>query len=715
MKWKDIKISTKLIIVFLAIGIAAIAALGAISYTQSKDALEKQSTGQLQAVRDIKKNQINSFFEERIADLRVYSSNTAVEMAAERFISAYDTSGMNSSTYQKWNDAHGPKLETYVNEYEYYDLFFISNDGDVVYTVAKEGDLGKNVMTGSLSGSPLAEAFKQGKNEYGLTDFAWYDISDEPASFVSGPIKNNDGEQIGVLAYQVSLDAINEIMQERAGMGETGETYLVGPDKLMRSDSYLDPEGHSVEASFAGTVSENGVNTKAVNEALAGRTNAEVITDYNGNPVYSAYTPVQFGDVTWAMMAEIDEAEVMEPVQALGNEIIIVAVIVGIIIVVVSVVFARSIANPINKGVEFAKKLSNGDLTATVDVDQKDEIGVLAQALKNMSYKLKEVVANIQNGADNIAAASQQTSSSSQQMSQGSSEQASSAEEVSSSMEEMTSNIQQNTDNAQETEKISKKAAESIQKGNEATQTSVQSMKDIAEKISIINDIAFQTNILALNAAVEAARAGEHGKGFAVVAAEVRKLAERSGEAASEIDEKSKSGVEISEQAGKQLEEIVPEIEKTSRLVQEITAASSEMNNGADQVNSAIQQLNQVTQQNAASSEELATSAEELSSQADQLKQVTSFFKIEEKDKEKFQTKEQKQIDFEHLNQQTQQQFQTSKENHTKPRGGNGAQGQANKQSKAAQATNKAKQEKEEGVDLKMYNGKSSDQEFEQY
>jgi methyl-accepting chemotaxis protein len=706
MKWKNINIATKLIIVFLAIGIAAIAALGVISFTQSKDALEEQSTGQLKAVREIKKNQINSFFEERIADLKVYSSNTAVQMAAERFINAYDTSGLNSRAYKKWENAHGSKLKTYINEYEYYDLFFISNEGEVAYTVAKERDLGKNVMTGSLSGSPLARAFKKGKDEYGLTDFDWYEISDEPAAFVSGPIRNDAGKQIGVLAYQISLDAINEIMQERAGMGETGETYLVGPDKLMRSDSYLDPEGHSVKASFAGTVSENGVNTKAVNEALAGKTNAEVIIDYNGNPVYSAYTPVQFGDVTWALMAEIDEAEVMEPVQALGNQILIIAVIVGIIIVVVSIIFARSIANPINKGVKFAKRLAQGDLTATVDVDQKDEIGVLAQSLTNMKDKLKEVVANIQNGADNIAAASQQTSSSSQQMSQGSSEQASSAEEVSSSMEEMTSNIQQNTDNAQETEKISKKAAESIKKGNEATQTSVQSMKDIAEKISIINDIAFQTNILALNAAVEAARAGEHGKGFAVVAAEVRKLAERSAEAANEIDEKSKSGVDISEQAGKQLEEIVPEIEKTSRLVQEITAASSEMNNGADQVNGAIQQLNEVTQQNAASAEELATSAEELSSQADQLKQVTSFFSIEEKDKERFQTKEQKKIDFEHINQQTQQQFQTTNQSQTKA--GKGKQNQT-------QQENKAPQEKQEGVDLKMYNGKSSDQEFEKY
>jgi methyl-accepting chemotaxis protein len=327
-----------------------------------------------------------------------------------------------------------------------------------------------------------------------------------------------------------------------------------------------------------------------------------------------------------AMLQEADKTQ---------NGVIIFSIIATIGGIVLAYIIARGIITPINKGVAFAQKISNGDLTARINVNQKDEIGVLADSLTNMAGKLRKIVGDIRVGANNIASASEQMSSNSQEMSQGASEQASSAEQVSSSMEQMKSNIQQNTDNAQQTEKISKNAAESIRKGNEAAQNSVQSMKDIAEKISIINDIAYQTNILALNAAVEAARAGEYGKGFAVVASEVRKLAERSAEAASEIDEKSKSGVEISEKAGKQLEDIVPEVEKTSQLVQEITASSNEMNSGADQVNNAIQQLNQVTQQNAASSEELATSAEEMASQADQLKETIAYFKTGDEKQEK--------------------------------------------------------------------------------
>lgn len=217
-------------------------------------------------------------------------------------------------------------------------------------------------------------------------------------------------------------------------------------------------------------------------------------------------------------------------------------------------------------------------------------------------------------------------STTAQTVSQGSTEQASAAEEISASMEQMSASISQNTSNAQRTEKIAEEATKKIREGGEKVWVVLNAIKEIADKITIIGDIAYQTNILSLNAAVEAARAGEHGRGFAVVADEVKKLAEHSQVASTEIDKVSKSGVNLAEQAGQLFSQIVPQIENTLKLVQEITASSLEQNSGAEQVNDAVQQFNQVIQQNAASAEEMATSSQELASQALHLKDIIGFF-----------------------------------------------------------------------------------------
>lgn len=277
------------------------------------------------------------------------------------------------------------------------------------------------------------------------------------------------------------------------------------------------------------------------------------------------------------------------------------------------------------------QNLSCGDLTEKIDNDllkRKDEIGEISNSVQDFIEKLKEVISGVQDGAIQVSDTSMQLSYSSEQISQGAAEQASSVEEVSSTMEQMVSNIEQNTDNAKQTEKISLSALQGINNVAVASQASLKSVREITEKINIINDIAFQTNILALNAAVEAARAGEHGKGFAVVAAEVRKLAERSKIAADEIVSISEMSRKVTEEAGELMEKIMPDIDKTSKLVQEITAASVEQSSAANQVNSTLQNLNTVTQQNASSSEELASSAEELTAQAEALKDLISFFKI---------------------------------------------------------------------------------------
>jgi methyl-accepting chemotaxis protein len=307
----------------------------------------------------------------------------------------------------------------------------------------------------------------------------------------------------------------------------------------------------------------------------------------------------------------------------------ILMLIIGIgFIVIIGIVIIRAITKPLEKSVEFAKFIAAGDLTVKLDLEQKDEMGELASALNLMIERLHEIIMNIRTGTDSFTSASLQISKNSQQLSEGATQQASSTEEVSSSIEEMAGNIQQNTENAQQTERISKKAADSMMEMSKIGKESLDSIKTIAEKITIINDIAFQTNLLALNAAVEAARAGEHGRGFAVVAAEVRKLAERSKQAADEIESLSKNSLKITEESRLLLDTLVPEIQKTSQLVREIASASIEQNAGAEQINSAIQQLNLVTQQNAASSEEMATSAKELSSQADSLKNAVSFFRL---------------------------------------------------------------------------------------
>ena len=273
-----------------------------------------------------------------------------------------------------------------------------------------------------------------------------------------------------------------------------------------------------------------------------------------------------------------------------------------------------------------ANEVASGNLT--VSIAEGPKTGIL-EALANMVDKLKDVVANVQSASDNVASGSQELSASSGEMSQGSTEQAAAAEEASSSMEQMAANIRQNADNALQTEKIASKSAEDAKEGGESVAKTLSAMKEIASKISIIEEIARQTNLLALNAAIEAARAGEHGKGFAVVASEVRKLAERSQQAAAEISDLSGSSVEVAEQAGTMLTAMVPDIQRTAELVQEISAASKEQDTGAEQVNQAIMQLDQVIQQNASASEEMASTSEELSSQAEQLQDTISFFKVD--------------------------------------------------------------------------------------
>ncbi|MFH1739993.1 MAG: Cache 3/Cache 2 fusion domain-containing protein [bacterium] len=322
------------------------------------------------------------------------------------------------------------------------------------------------------------------------------------------------------------------------------------------------------------------------------------------------------------------KARVATALNAMVLLTVIAAVILVAIFIVFSFILSGRIANPLRKAAVFAQRVAEGDLTQNIQVRQKDEVGQLASALNHMSENLRDVMSRIQSASGQVASSSEELSASAQNLSSATTEQASSLEETSAAIEELASSVEQNAENSKSANEIARTAARDAEKGGNAVLETVEAMRKIANQIAIVDDIADQTNLLALNAAIEAARAGEMGKGFAVVAVEVRKLAERSQQAAKEISELAGNSVERAEKAGQLIQQIVPDIRKTAELVEEITTSCQEQSSGANQIRNAVSSLDQVTQQNSATSEETAAASEELSGQAQVMQEMISRFQI---------------------------------------------------------------------------------------
>lgn len=492
----------------------------------------------------------------------------------------------------------------YIDQYGYYDLFLLNPDGFCFYTVTHEADYQTNFVDGKYAGTNMGELTRKviASHQFGVADFAPYAPSNgAPAAFIAQPIIQG-GEVELVVGLQLSLDAINNIMQQREGMGQSGESYLVGSDHLMRSDSFLDPTNFSVAASF-------DKNNKAISEqidaALSGEKGQLIGPDYTNaitgkdNIVLASYAPLKIGDNNWALVVEIDQPEAFAAAIDMKRVMLIVGIIGILAIIAVALLTSRSISNSI-------------------------------------IIPIKRVINGIQSGSEQVTSAASQVSSASQQLAEGTSEQAASLEQTAASLETMSSIAKisaENTRQANERSSGVKSLAERGQSAmvglNEAMEKIKASSDETAKIVKSIDEIAFQTNLLALNAAVEAARAGDAGKGFAVVAEEVRNLAQRSAEAAKGtaelIDgsqENSKLGVHATGEVSTILDGIVDGVVEVSEIIQEVSTTAEDQARSVGEINTAVGQLDSVTQSNAAGAEESSSAAEEMSSQAGEMNRM---------------------------------------------------------------------------------------------
>ena len=401
MRWyRNIKLGPKLIALFLIVGLAPLAVAAFVSYSTASDALHNEDFAKLHAIRMIKTNQVKAYIQTLRNLMHLLKDNAITQQALAALEAAYMADkregklNVNAkvlgTTWSKAVAKYHAGFKDIMDDFGLYDIFLIADDGDVVYTVTRKPDLGQNLITGPLKSSGLGKVFAKAlklNNKVAIADFAPYAPSgNKPACFLAGPVTDASGKLLGVVAIQLPLAKINAIMKERSGMGKTGETYLVGPDKLMRSDSFLDPKNHTVAASFA-RPDKGKVDTEASRNALAGQTGAKIIIDYNGNPVLSDYAPLKVLGLRWAILAEIDEAEAFAPVKRLRNIVVVIGLIIAALVALLAFMVARSIANPVKHIVRASEAIAGGDYNAQIKLDSKDEIGKLAESLRQTLSK----------------------------------------------------------------------------------------------------------------------------------------------------------------------------------------------------------------------------------------------------------------------------------------------------------------------------------------
>ena len=621
-------LKTKLIGLFILIGLIPFLAIGIYAYQRASDSMEMEAYHHLASIRDTKKIQIQNLFENIARDISTIAKSEDIHRFVKELVFYHNhinvkTEGpfpVDTDKYVKiLTPEHTDFLKYYIKSYGYYDLFMICRPhGHVMYTIKKGKDLGANLAFGPYKESPLAAVWRKVAETQNVvaTDFSKYaPNNDEPACFLGFPIIEHDGEFVGVIVLQLHIDTINQIMGKNTGHGKTGETYLVGKDYLMRSDSILDPENHSVAASFENP-DAGKIDTEASRKALAGETDEQLIVDYRGKKVLSAFTPVDFFGIRWALIAKIDEAEAFATLYQLRKAMWIAGIFIGIMVLLIGFFFARSLSLPIQEATQNLNATSSEILAAVAQQasGMKEQAAAIAQTSSTME-EIRETGSQVSERAKDVARTAEATVTASETGIRA-------VEETHGIMKSIKAQVEQ--------------VAKNIANLSEKTQT-------IGNIIETVNYIAEQSNLLALNAAIGAADAGEHGKRFSVVAYEIKNLADQAKTSTIEVRgilKEIESGIitsvtSIKEamsrvEAGRSKSEIAAETIKqlsgTSKesiqAFDQIVASAGQQQLGLDQVTQAIKEIRQVTLQNSSGINQVEAAVANLNALSGKLKNI---------------------------------------------------------------------------------------------